>query len=181
MTPREQRGLQIAATSQIGQKGKVWLVPSQTGNGGRYTVSPDDAHPHCSCPDHEETGCECKHIFAVRYVIQRELFEDGSVIEQESLTLTTVRKTYPQQWTAYNAAQTSEKETLQGLLHELCKAIPESTEAKMGRPRLPILRPCSRAPVGAGVGLSVQSHQSHRFVSGSWPLRGLLGTARGQF
>jgi hypothetical protein len=138
MTPREQRGLQIAATSQIRQKGSIWLVPSQTGNGGRYTVSPDDAHPHCSCPDHEETGCECKHIFAVRYVIQRELFEDGSVIEQESLTLTTVRKTYPQQWTAYNAAQTSEKEVLQGLLHDLCKAIPEATEARMGRPRLPI-------------------------------------------
>src|SRR3954468_4612849 len=136
MTPREQRGLQIAATSQIRQKGNVWLVPSQTGNGGRYTVSPDDAHPHCSCPDHEETGCECKHIFAVRYVIQRELFDDGSVIEKESLTLTTVRKTYPQQWTAYNAAQTSEKETLQGLLHELCKAIPDATEAKIGRPRL---------------------------------------------
>src|SRR5712675_749889 len=69
---------------------------------------------------------------------RRELFEDGSVIEQESLTLTTVRKTYPQQWTAYNAAQTSEKEVLQGLLHELCKAIPEATEARMGRPRLPI-------------------------------------------
>src|SRR6478752_6598837 len=85
MTPREERGLVIAATARIQQKGKVWLVPSQTGNGGRYTVSPDDAHPHCSCPDHEETGCECKHIFAVRYVIQRELFDDGSVIEQESL------------------------------------------------------------------------------------------------
>ncbi len=138
MTPREQRGLQIAATSRIRQKGNIWLVPSQTGNGDRYTVSPDDAHPHCSCPDHEETGCECKHIFAVRYVIQRELFEDGSVIEQESLTLTTVRKTYPQQWSAYNAAQTSEKATLQVLLHELCKGIPESTETKMGRPRLPI-------------------------------------------
>ncbi len=138
MTPREERGLVIAATARIRQKGPVWLVPSQTGNGARYTVSPDDAHPHCSCPDHEETGCECKHIFAVRYVIQRELFDDGSVIEQESLTLTTVRKTYPQQWAAYNAAQTSEKETLQSLLHELCKGISESTETKMGRPRLPI-------------------------------------------
>lgn len=138
MTPREQRGLVIAATARIRQKGAIWLVPSQSGNGDRYTVSPDDAHPHCSCPDHEETGCECKHIFAVRYVIQRELFDDGSVIEKESLTLTTVRKTYPQQWSAYNAAQTSEKETLQSLLHELCKAIPESTETKLGRPRLPI-------------------------------------------
>jgi transposase len=44
----------------------------------------------------------------------------------------------PQDWSAYNKAQCSEKETFQSLLHELCKSIPESTEAKVGRPRMPI-------------------------------------------
>lgn len=137
MCERQQRGLVIAATSKITQKGAVWLVPSQSGK-GKYTVSPDEIQPHCSCPDHEAIGRECKHIFAVRFVIQRELLDDGTEIETRQITVTETRKTYPQNWTAYNKAQCSEKETFQSLLHDLCKAIPESTEARMGRPRLPI-------------------------------------------
>jgi transposase len=135
---REQRGLVIAATYRIRQKGNVWIVPSQTGNGHRYTVSLHPEQPHCTCPDHEERGCKCKHIFAAQYVYQRELFDDGSVIEKESLILQSERKTYPQAWAAYNAAQTSEKSTVQVLLHDLCKGISESTETRCGRPRLPI-------------------------------------------
>jgi hypothetical protein len=41
MDARQQRGLEIAAVFNIVQKGKVWLVPSQTGNGTKYTVCPD--------------------------------------------------------------------------------------------------------------------------------------------
>jgi transposase len=134
---REQRGLMIAATSKITRKGDAWLVPAQTGK-GKYTVSPNAEQPHCTCPDHETLGCECKHIFAVRFVIQRELFDDGTEVETRQVTVTEVRKTYRQDWPAYNRAQTSEKATLQVLLHDLCKSIPESTEARMGRPRLPI-------------------------------------------
>lgn len=138
MSPREERGLLIAATAKIVQKGNVWLVPAQTGR-GRYTVSPDDANPHCTCPDHEERGCDCKHIIAVRLVIQRELFFDGSEVETRQITVTeTTRKTYGQNWTAYNSAQCSEKERFQSLLHDLCKSIPEATETKAGRPRMPI-------------------------------------------
>jgi hypothetical protein len=33
--PRQQRGLEIAATARIVKKGAGWLVPSQSGN-GRY-------------------------------------------------------------------------------------------------------------------------------------------------
>lgn len=40
----DQRGLIIAATCQLKQKGKLWNVPSQTGQ-GNYTVIPDDASP----------------------------------------------------------------------------------------------------------------------------------------
>lgn len=137
MNEREQRGHVIAATCKISQKGAVWLVPSQSGK-GCYTVCPDDNQPHCSCPDHEIRGCECKHIYAVRFVIQRELFEDGTEIETRQVTVTETRKTYRQDWGAYNRAQCSEKETFQSLLHDLCKSIPESTEARAGRPRLPI-------------------------------------------
>jgi transposase len=121
---REQRGVLIAATCKLTKKGKVWLVPSQSGQ-GKYTVCPDIDQPHCSCPDHETTGAPCKHIFAARIVIQRELFDDGSVVETRQLTITETRKTYPQNWTAYNAAQTNEKDIFQTLLRDLCEGLPD--------------------------------------------------------
>ncbi len=42
---RQQKGLEIAATSKISKKGKVWLVPSQSGN-GRYRVWPGPSEPY---------------------------------------------------------------------------------------------------------------------------------------
>lgn len=47
-----------------------------------------------------------------------------------------VRKTYPQEWPAYNQAQTNEKARLQTLLFELCSGIEEPMQT-FGRPRLP--------------------------------------------
>src|SRR5438128_6584227 len=47
-----------------------------------------------------------------------------------------VKPSYPQNWTAYNKAQTSEKELFQSLLFELCKGMGEPSQT-MGRPRLP--------------------------------------------
>ena len=47
------------------------------------------------------------------------------------------RKTYPQDWPAYNAAQTSEKDTLMVLLHDLCQGV-EQPEYQFGRPGLPL-------------------------------------------
>jgi len=89
---RQQKGLEIAATAKIAQKGGAWLVPSQSGK-GRYTVCLDPAQPHCSCPDHEDGGHKCKHIFAVEYVVQRERNSDGSTTVTETLTVReTVRK-----------------------------------------------------------------------------------------
>ena len=64
MNAREERGLVIAATQKLTQKGKVWLVPSQSGK-GKYTVCPDPENPYCSCPDHEDHGGKCKHLYAV--------------------------------------------------------------------------------------------------------------------
>src|SRR5438270_10553589 len=129
---REQRGLVIAATAKLTHKGGVWLVPSTTGT-CKYTVCPDKEHPHCTCPDHEERGCECKHIYAVRFVIQRELFPDGSVVETRQLTLTETRKSYPQNWAAYNEAQTNEKEQFQILLRQLVNGIKQPEPPPRGR------------------------------------------------
>lgn len=138
MEAREQRGLLIAATSKITRKGSVWLVPSSENASRKYTVHPDAEQPHCTCPDHETRGCDCKHIYAVRFVIQRELFDDGTEVETREITVTETRKTYQQNWPAYNRAQQSEKATLQVLLRALCQAIPDATETRRGRPRLPI-------------------------------------------
>src|SRR4051812_3599419 len=103
MDARQQRGLVIAATCKLTQKGKVWLVPSQNGK-GRYTVCPDHDEPYCSCPDHEETGVACKHIFAVRTAMTRELGVDGTVTETREVTFTE-KRTYKQDWPMYNLAQ----------------------------------------------------------------------------
>lgn len=50
---------------------------------------------------------------------------------------TGVRKTYPQNWRAYNAAQTSEKAQFLKFLHALCSTV-ESPLQTNGRPRIPL-------------------------------------------
>lgn len=136
--PRQQRGLEIAATANIVRKGGAWMVPSQSGN-GRYTVCPDHEQPHCTCPDHETRGVKCKHIFAVEYAISREHNRDGSVTVTETVTIQqAVKKTYPQNWSAYNTAQTHEKEKFRDLLRDLCGGVSEPDRPKNGRPRLRI-------------------------------------------
>ena len=47
------------------------------------------------------------------------------------------RKTYPQDWPAYDAAQTSEKDAFMVLLADLCANIPQP-EYTFGRPRFPL-------------------------------------------
>jgi hypothetical protein len=48
------------------------------------------------------------------------------------------RKTYPQNWTAYNEAQTNEKRQFQSLLHDLCKDLPTPPQTGRGQRRLPM-------------------------------------------
>lgn len=137
--PRQQRGLEIAATANIVRAGASWTVPSQSGK-GRYTVRADNDVAHCTCPDHETRGLKCKHIFAVEYAISRERNSDGSTTVTETVTVqkTIIKRTYPQNWTAYNAAQTHEKERFLDLLRDLCGGITEEARPNKGRPRLPI-------------------------------------------
>jgi transposase len=132
LSEREIKALQIAATSKLIRKGNMWIVPSQVGH-GEYKVNLDPRMPRCTCPDHEFTQARCKHIYAVEYVLERETTPDGRTVVTETVKVT--RKTYTQNWPAYNAAQTQEKSRLQGLLYELCRNIPEP-EQRRGRPRL---------------------------------------------
>src|SRR5438309_3018836 len=140
MDARERRGLEIAARSKVVRRGLGWSVPSQSG-AGKYTVTglprAMEGGPRCSCPDFELRGQPCKHIFAVRIVIQREFdYGNGTVTETVSVTKT-VKRTYAQNWPAYNAAQTNEKDKFMGLLRDLCHGLPEPEQkGKRGRPRL---------------------------------------------
>ncbi len=134
---RQQRGMEIAARFRVRRTIGGWLVPSQSG-AGRYTVVLGET-PTCTCPDFETRGMKCKHVFAVEYVIERERNADGSTTVTETVRVTnTVRRTYPQNWPAYNAAQTNEKDLFMALLRDLCRGVPEPAPARTGRPRLPV-------------------------------------------
>lgn len=133
---RQQRGMEMAAMLPIHKSRKgMWVVPSQTGQ-GQYRVILSGEKPSCNCPDFELRGLKCKHQFAVEYVIKREQNADGTVTETRSMTVTQ-RKTYPQNWRAYNEAQTNEQDKFQTLLHDLCKGL-QNPAPKNGRPPLPI-------------------------------------------
>jgi len=136
MTTREERGLVIAATQKLTRKGKVWLVPSQSGR-GRYTVCPDSENLFCSCPDHEETGGKCKHLYAVEFTMQRDTASDGTITETRSYTFTE-KKVYKQDWPLYNLAQTEEQRQSLILLHDLCRGLKDRPQSGAGRRRTPL-------------------------------------------
>jgi transposase len=138
MDLREQRGMELAATRIIKQKKGVWLVPSQSGN-AKYQVNLKAEMTSCTCLDHETRGVKCKHIYAATFVMKRERNADGSTTVTESVTVTETkqRTTYPQNWSAYNDAQTHEQDKFQALLADLCSGL-VTTQPKTGRPPLPM-------------------------------------------
>ena len=97
MTPREERGLVIAALCKLKFDNGEWVVPSQTGTDKLYRVNANAGT--CTCPDHAETGTKCKHVFAVEFTMRREVASDGTVTETNSITFTE-KKTYKQDWPA---------------------------------------------------------------------------------
>jgi len=137
---REQRGIVLAATKRIQQHGDCWLVPSQSGKGVYAVRHLAETNPECSCPDYEARRQNCKHIYAAIYVMRREQNADGSttVTQTMAFAATQQRTTYPQAWSAYNAAQTNEKDKFQSLLFDLCRGVAEPQAQRLGRPRLPL-------------------------------------------
>ncbi len=129
---RQERGIIIAAMCKLHQQDGMWIVPSQTGADKRYTVDP--AHGTCTCPDHQEWGHKCKHLYAVEITIKREQNSDGTITETKTITFTE-KKTYKQDWPKYNEAQMTEMPRFQALLHDLCRGCPPSPQPKRGRKR----------------------------------------------
>ena len=72
-----------------------------------------------------------------------------------------VRKTYPQNWVAYNQAQTQEKHNFLYLLRGLCDTVEQPPNANIGRPRMAL-----SDMVFANV-LKVYSGMSGRRVTGN--------------
>jgi transposase len=138
---RQQRGLVIAATSNITKRGnETWIVPSQSLN-GKYAVTITTEGKECTCPDFELRKQPCKHIYAVQYVLFREQVTETK--PDGTITTTTteaaqVRVTYKQNWPQYNAAQTAEKDHFCRLLHDLVADIPTPPQTGAGRRRLPL-------------------------------------------
>jgi transposase len=142
MTPREERGLIIAATSRLHRNNDgTWKVPSQTSKEAIfYTVNLETKS--CTCPDCTDGGFVCKHYHAASIVYKRDVLPDGSMIETKTITLTE-RKTYPQDWPAYNLAQATEKRRLRVLLQDICRNLPEREREKSRTgPKPHLVRDC---------------------------------------
>jgi hypothetical protein len=124
MTPREERGLIIAATCRLHRNDDgTWSVPSQTHAETVYRVNLHTKS--CTCLDCTDGGFVCKHYYAATIVHKRDVLPDGRVIETQSMTLTHQKVTYKQDWPSYNLAQATEKRRVRVLLQDLCRNLPE--------------------------------------------------------
>jgi transposase len=140
---RKQRGLEIAALARIDRDGDFYTVPSVTNpSPTRYKVRITPEESTCNCVDCTTRGCKCKHIYAVEFAIRREqsvsVDAAGNATVTESVTVTHTRKTYPQNWPAYNEAQTNEKREFQSLLADLCRDLVTPEQTGRGQRRLPM-------------------------------------------
>lgn len=129
---RQIRGIDIAKRYTIKEENGLWLVPSASGKSTRYKVCLKSQK--CTCPDFEIRRNKCKHIFAVEYSFEQDFLAELDT--KEVAKTAKQRKTYKQDWTAYNIAQTNEKAQLQSLLTELCKGVGCPSQDN-GRPRKP--------------------------------------------
>ncbi len=131
---RELKGLELAARARIEWDGTAWQVPSQSGN-GTYRVTTWPGAETCQCEDYSLRQAPCKHIIAARLVEERSGKRPAPPIDTDTQP---EKKTYTQNWPAYNLAQTTEKHRLQRLLAELCDGLPEPPPPRVGRRPVPL-------------------------------------------
>ena len=127
---RKERGLQIAKTSRIQETKEGWKVPSQYGSGS-YLVTSNGHETTCTCPDCQTRDVKCKHIWAVEFIVTKEVDIDGNV------TVTATKKIYSQDWPAYDKAQINQKPIFMELLRNITVQIPQP-DYTFGRPTLPM-------------------------------------------
>jgi hypothetical protein len=117
---REAKALELAARARIIFQNGYWLVPSQSSPGTSYRVS--IAPPSCECEDFQLRQQPCKHVRAAELVNER---QGGTLAPAIDTDVLPKKKTYAQDWPAYNQAQRIEKRRVQELLVDLCRRLPE--------------------------------------------------------
>lgn len=137
MDAREAKAQTLTTDMKITFKDGEWIVPSQTRSSVRYTVNPSQLNPSCGCEDWLLRNLPCKHIQAVRLLLDRQIKGEPP----PPLAPPIKRPTYGQRWSEYNAAQVNEKDHFQQLLHDLVsdvQPLPMKPGDKGGRPRIPV-------------------------------------------
>jgi len=155
MEAREIKGLEIASGSKFTRQGHLWLVPSQHGS-KKYAVDLNATPPRCTCPDSEQSGQKCKHIFAAEHAAK--LQESGGSVPAP--TEPAKRPTYKQEWREYNLAQTREKAYFQTLLYQLCQGLDEPVRKGRGRPSVKMADLIFAACVKVYEGISGRRNQT---------------------
>src|SRR5439155_10749120 len=112
---RELNALELAARARIVWQDDAWRVPAQS-NGGTYRVVTWPGAESCECEDFQLRQQPCKHVIAARLVEEREGKRPAPPIDTEAPPK---KKTYRQNWPAYNLAQTTETDRFQELLADL--------------------------------------------------------------
>src|SRR5438132_786871 len=128
---REAKGLELAARAKIVWQDGAWLVPAQS-QPNPYKVVIWPGAESCECEDWQLRQKPCKHVIAARLVEERDGKREAPSIDTDILP---IRKTYKQDWTAYNFAQSVEKDRVQILLHDLCRNLVEPERPAMPGPK----------------------------------------------
>lgn len=141
MQVREAKASELADRGRaVQQQDGSWVVFSLN-SCERYRVVLGADRATCTCPDWETRQEDCKHILACKISASRQ--QSGIAFEPVTDTppIKFPRPTYSQDWEAYDAAQTNEKDEFQRLLFELCAGVREPAPkggTKGGRPPAPL-------------------------------------------
>jgi hypothetical protein len=126
------RGLCILRAGFVSpnRQGPGWKVHSESGS-GTYSVRQINDGWVCTCPMFS-TGAPCKHIAACQLL--------NGEAPTEPPRANAPRKTYPQDWAAYDLGQSQEIPLVRQLLASLVASISEPAKlpGEGGRPALPL-------------------------------------------
>ncbi len=138
MDIRGVKALELTGNSRISYMAGAWYVPSQS-TAARHKVDPSPNNPSCTCEDFQLRQRACKHVLAVRALLERQIKGECHP-DPATIPMRPPRKTYRQDWVNYNLAQVHEKDHFQVLLSDLCRAIqqPAPKTGKGGRPTMPL-------------------------------------------
>jgi transposase len=137
MEAREVKAQEMSGDGRIAFRDGAWHVHSQT-TSRYYRVNPSPTAASCECEDFALRAKPCKHILAVRLLLDRQLKGEPNP-NPAMVPGRPPRATYSQDWVNYNLAQTNEKDHFQALLADLCRGIKMPPPGpKGGRPPMPM-------------------------------------------